>query len=37
MPWDGKDGSGRDLSPGVYFMRVRAAGSTRTEKFVLGP
>jgi len=33
--WDGRDGSGREVVPGVYFARVRAEGSAvRTVRIV---
>ena len=33
--WDGKDGEGRRVSPGVYFVRVTAAGVDRYVKTAL--
>lgn len=30
--WDGRDGSGREARPGLYFVRVRAAGSEAAVK-----
>lgn len=32
--WDGTDDSGRDLPPGVYLLRMKAAGLTETRKIV---
>ncbi len=32
--WDGRDGAGRDLSPGIYFARLEAAGVAETRKIV---
>jgi alpha-mannosidase len=32
--WDGRRGGGGDLGAGVYFVRIRAAGATRTIKLV---
>jgi hypothetical protein len=33
--WDGTDGSGRTVSPGIYFCRLRTGGSAATRKIVL--
>ncbi len=33
--WDGQDGSGRTVSSGVYFYRLREAGRAMTRKMVL--
>ncbi len=33
--WDGRDGNGRPVSPGVYFGVLRAGPETRTRKLVL--
>jgi hypothetical protein len=33
--WDGRDSSGRDAPPGVYFCRLEAAGFSRTQKMLL--
>jgi peptidase C25-like protein len=33
--WDLRDSQGRRVSPGVYFMRVRAGGSSRTTRLVV--
>jgi hypothetical protein len=33
--WSGRDGSGRRLSPGVYYLRVTAAGNEKSLKVVL--
>jgi hypothetical protein len=33
--FDGRDDAGRALASGVYFARVRAAGVTRAQKFVI--
>jgi len=34
-PWDGRDGRGRNVSAGVYLIRVRAGVETGTIKVVL--
>ncbi len=34
--WNGTDRSGGKLSPGVYFVRVTAAGSSHSRLFVIG-
>jgi len=34
LTWDGRDQSGRRLPSGVYWLRLRAAGETRTTRFV---
>ncbi len=33
--WDGKDGSGRSVSSGIYFYRLDAGGFTKTNKLVV--
>lgn len=33
--WDGKDGSGRSVSSGVYFYRLDAGGFSKTNKLVV--
>jgi serine protease AprX len=35
FPWDGRDGNGRTLAPGIYFYRVHAAGAEAWGKVVL--
>lgn len=35
VQFDGRDDRGRELASGVYFLRLRAAGGTRTAKAVL--
>ncbi len=35
VTWDLRDSDGRRVSPGVFFMRVRAAGSSRTARLVV--
>jgi len=30
--WDGRDERGRDLASGVYLLKFRAGGVTRTER-----
>jgi hypothetical protein len=35
VTWDGTNGSGNDVSSGVYFYRLKAAGYEGTEKMVL--
>lgn len=37
LPWDGRDAAGRTVAPGVYWVRLDAAGETRQAKFVLAP
>jgi hypothetical protein len=32
VSWDGRDGSGRAVSSGVFFLRITAGSSTRTGK-----
>ena len=33
--WDGRDRSGRDASPGIYFYRVKSGGDTATGRITL--
>jgi flagellar hook assembly protein FlgD len=33
--WDGRDDAGREMSSGVYFARLEAAGDERVRKMVL--
>jgi hypothetical protein len=33
--WSGRDRSGRELSSGVYFLRLTHAGARRTAKVAL--
>lgn len=33
--WDARDGNGRGVAAGIYFVRVRAAGAVTTAKMVL--
>ena len=33
--WSGRDGQGSRVAAGVYFVRMRAAGSTQTRRIVL--
>jgi choice-of-anchor B domain-containing protein len=35
--WDGRDGAGRRLAPGVYLVRLSLDGQVAVEKLVLGP
>ena len=35
VPWDGRDGSGRSLSTGVYFCRLQVGAQTWTRKLLL--
>jgi hypothetical protein len=35
LSWDGRDDSGHDLAPGVYFARVAAAGATESRRIVI--
>jgi hypothetical protein len=37
LSWNGNDESGRMVAPGVYFLRMQAAGATRTQRVVLIP
>ncbi|MBD3163095.1 MAG: T9SS type A sorting domain-containing protein [Candidatus Eisenbacteria bacterium] len=32
--WDGRDGAGRDMAPGVYLLRVEIAGGVETRKLL---
>lgn len=34
LAWDGKDDRGRDVSPGVYFARIRTGTSIRSVKMI---
>ena len=34
-PWDGRDGSGRPVAPGVYFYRIRTPGWYAAKKMAL--
>ncbi|HUK61987.1 MAG TPA: hypothetical protein VLV15_01600, partial [Dongiaceae bacterium] len=33
--WEGTDGRGRRVGPGVYYVRLRAAGRTQVRRFVM--
>ena len=33
--WNGRDDSGRALSPGIYLVRLRANGAQRTQRLVI--
>ncbi|MFH1680202.1 MAG: T9SS type A sorting domain-containing protein [Candidatus Eisenbacteria bacterium] len=33
--WDGKDGAGRDVAPGAYFVRVTDRNHTDTKRVIL--
>ncbi|MBI4232913.1 MAG: T9SS type A sorting domain-containing protein [Chloroflexi bacterium] len=33
--WDGRDGSGHELTSGTYLYRLRAGGQVETRKLVL--
>lgn len=35
VPWDGTDGSGREVASGVYFTETRALGETHVQKISL--
>ena len=35
LEWDGRDGNGRQLSSGVYFLRLSAGAQTRVRKMIL--
>jgi flagellar hook assembly protein FlgD len=35
VTWDGRDASGRSVSPGVYFVRMTASGFSATRKAVM--
>ncbi len=35
VQWDGKDGAGERVSPGVYFVRLRALGEERVQKLTI--
>jgi hypothetical protein len=35
LAWDGRDDTGRSVSPGLYFYRVRIDGQTESRKVVL--
>lgn len=34
VPWDGRDGSGRTVGQGVYFMRMQSPQETYTRRFL---
>jgi hypothetical protein len=36
MMWDGRDGTGRPVVPGMYVMRLESAGSVSTRKVIRG-
>jgi flagellar hook assembly protein FlgD len=35
LAWDGRDGAGRAVPTGIYFVRVTVAGQSETAKIVL--
>ncbi len=35
VPWDGRDGHGQAVAPGVYAVRLEAAGASRVRRLVL--
>ncbi len=35
IEWDGRDGKGRQLSSGIYFLRLSAGSQTRVRKMIL--
>jgi hypothetical protein len=35
LSWDGRDESGRDAAPGVYFLRVETGGAAHTRRLTL--
>ena len=37
LSWSGNDEHGRAVAPGVYFLRMQAAGVTRTQRVVVVP
>jgi len=34
VPWDGRDRTGRSVAPGVYFVRLEAAGQRSSARVV---
>ncbi len=34
-PWDGRDGQGQQVAPGIYFCRMRAPNFSQTQRLVL--
>ena len=34
ITWDGKDSSGRELAPGIYFLRLQNSGAVSTSKLI---
>jgi len=37
IDWDGKDGSGRSVSSGIYFYHLEAGNFSQTRKMILLP
>jgi hypothetical protein len=37
VPWNGRNGAGLRLPPGVYFFRLEAGGAVRSGRLVLAP
>ena len=35
LPWDGCDRAGRPLEPGIYLVKLEAAGETRTQRMAV--
>jgi hypothetical protein len=35
VTWDGRDGTGAEMSPGIYFLRMKAGGFGATRKMML--
>jgi aminopeptidase N len=35
LPWDGRDAGGRAVQPGIYMVRLAAAGEERTQRLVV--
>lgn len=34
ITWDGRDGNGRELAPGIYFLKLESGGSVTSSKLI---